>query len=83
MNPSTQRGPVRQRGRERRVSVKLLVVAAVGVAAILMATLTAQAVVARTACNNHPLLINVGRVRRHLPGHFSASAGCSTGRVTR
>ena len=59
MNPSTQRGPVSQRGRQRRVSVKLLVVVAVGIAAILMATLTAQAVVARTACNNHPLLINV------------------------
>lgn len=59
MNPSTPRGPAGQRGRERRVSVKLLVVVAVGVAAILMATLTAQAVVARTTCNNHPLLINV------------------------
>jgi Ca-activated chloride channel homolog len=59
VNPSTQRGPVSQRGRERRVSVKLLVVVAVGVAVVLMATLTAQAVVARTTCNNHPLLINV------------------------
>ena len=59
MNPSTQRGPVSQRGRERRVSVKLLVVAAVVVAAILMARLTAQAIAAHASCTNHPLLLNV------------------------
>ena len=58
-HPHGQRGSVSERGRERRVSVKLLVVAAVGIAVVLMATLTAQAVVARTTCNNHPLLINV------------------------
>jgi Ca-activated chloride channel family protein len=62
VNPNTpraQRGSVSGRGRERRFSVKLLVVAAVGISVVLMATLTAQAVVARTTCNNHPLLVNV------------------------
>jgi Bacterial extracellular solute-binding protein len=32
---------------------------AVGISAVVMATLSAQAVVARTECNNHPLLVNV------------------------
>ncbi len=59
MNPSTQRGRVGRRGRDRHVSVKLLVAVAVGIASVLMATLAAQAVVARTSCNNHPLLVNV------------------------
>jgi hypothetical protein len=59
VNPSTQRGRVSRPGRKRRVSVKLLVVVAVGVASVLMATLAAQAVVARRSCNNHPLLVNV------------------------
>jgi hypothetical protein len=50
---------VSRRGRERYISVKLLVTIAVGISAILMVTLTAQAVVARTSCNDHPLLVNV------------------------
>lgn len=48
-----------RRGRERRVSVVLLVVIAVGIASVLMATLAAQAVVARSSCNDHPLEVNV------------------------
>ena len=48
-----------RRGRERRVSVVLLVVIAVGIASVLMATLAAQAVVARSSCNDHPLMVNV------------------------
>jgi Ca-activated chloride channel homolog len=39
--------------------VGLLVAIAVGISAVAMATLTAQAVVARTSCNDHPLLVNV------------------------
>jgi Bacterial extracellular solute-binding protein len=34
-------------------------VIAVGIAAVLMGTLTTQAVMARTSCNDHPLLVNV------------------------
>ena len=37
----------------------LLVAIAVGIAAVLMGTLTAQAVMARTSCNDHPLVVNV------------------------
>jgi Bacterial extracellular solute-binding protein/von Willebrand factor type A domain len=50
---------VSRRGRERRVSVVLLVAIAVGIASVLMATLAAQAVVARSSCNDHPLEVNV------------------------
>ena len=39
--------------------MRLLVAIAVGISAVLMAALTAQAVAARNACNNHPLLVNV------------------------
>jgi hypothetical protein len=46
---------VSRRGRERHISVRLLVTIAVGISAVLMVTLTAQAVVARTSCNDHPL----------------------------
>jgi Ca-activated chloride channel family protein len=35
------------------------VVIAVGISTVLMATLAAQAVVARSTCDNHPLLVNV------------------------
>ena len=59
MNPRERRGRVSRRGRQRHVSVRLLTAGAVGVAAALMATLAAQAVVARTSCNQHPLLVNV------------------------
>jgi hypothetical protein len=54
-----RRGRVSRRGRERHVKVGLLVVIAVGIAAVLMGTLTAQAVMARTSCNDHPLVVNV------------------------
>jgi hypothetical protein len=50
---------VSRRGRERRVSVVLLIAIAVGIASVLMATLAAQAVVARSSCNDHPLEVNV------------------------
>ncbi len=59
MNPRERRGRVSRRGLERHVSVRLLVAITVGVASVLMAALTAQAVVARTTCNDHPLLLNV------------------------
>jgi hypothetical protein len=39
--------------------VGLLVAIAVGIAAVLMGTLTAQAVMARTSCSDHPLMVNV------------------------
>jgi hypothetical protein len=54
-----RRGRVSRRGRERHVRVSLLVAIAVAIAAILMGTLTAQAVMARTSCNDHPLTVNV------------------------
>jgi hypothetical protein len=39
--------------------VGLLVAIAVAISAVLMGGLTAQAVMARTSCNNHPLVLNV------------------------
>jgi Ca-activated chloride channel homolog len=54
-----RRGRVSRRGRERHVKLGLLVAIAVGIAAVLMGTLTAQAVMARTSCNDHPLVVNV------------------------
>ncbi len=59
MSSRARRGRVSRRGRERHVRVGLLVAIAVGISAVVMATLTAQAVVARTSCNDHPLLVNV------------------------
>jgi hypothetical protein len=54
-----RRGRVSRRGRERHVKLGLLVGLAVGIAAVLMGTLTAQAVMARTSCSDHPLVVNV------------------------
>jgi Ca-activated chloride channel homolog len=59
VNPRERRGRVSRRGRERYVSVRLLVAISVGIAAALMAALAAQAVVARASCNDHPLVVNV------------------------
>jgi von Willebrand factor type A domain len=59
VNQRARKGRVSRRGRERRVSVVLLVAIAVGIASVLMATLAAQAVVARSSCNDHPLQVNV------------------------
>jgi Bacterial extracellular solute-binding protein/von Willebrand factor type A domain len=59
VNPRERRGRVSRRGKERSVSVPLLIAIAVGASAVLMAGLTAQAVVARNTCNNHPLVVNV------------------------
>jgi hypothetical protein len=59
VNPRVRRGRVSRRGRERHVKLRLLVAIAVGISSALMATLAAQAIVARASCNNHPLLVNV------------------------
>jgi extracellular solute-binding protein len=59
VNPRERRGRVSRRGKERNVSVPLLTAIAVGISAAVMAALTAQAVVARSTCNNHPLVVNV------------------------
>ena len=59
MKSRARRGRVSRRGRERHVRVGLLVAIAVGIAAVLMGTLTAQAVMARSSCNDHPLVVNV------------------------
>jgi Ca-activated chloride channel homolog len=59
VNPRERRGRVSRRGKERNVSVPLLIAIAVGASAALMAGFTAQAVVARNTCNNHPLVVNV------------------------
>jgi Ca-activated chloride channel homolog len=54
-----RRGRVSRRGRERRVKISLLVALAVVISAVVMGTLSAQAVMARAQCNNHPLVLNV------------------------
>jgi hypothetical protein len=59
VNQRARRGRVSRRGRERHVRVRLLLVIAVGISAVVMGTLTAQAVMARAQCNNHPLVLNV------------------------
>ncbi len=59
MSSRARRGRVSRRGRERHVRVGLLVAVAVVISAVLMGGLTAQAVMARTNCNNHPLVVNV------------------------
>jgi Ca-activated chloride channel homolog len=59
VNQRARRGRVSRRGRERHVKVGLLLVIAVGISAVAMGTLTAQAVMARAQCNNHPLILNV------------------------
>ena len=59
MSSRARRGRVSRRGRERHVRVGLLVAIAVVVSAVLMAGLTAQAVMARTNCNDRPLVLNV------------------------
>lgn len=59
MNPRERPGRVGRRGRERKVSVALLTAIAITISAALMATLAAQAVVARNTCNDHPLVLNV------------------------
>ncbi len=59
MNPRERPGRVGRRGRERNVSVALLAAIAITISAALMATLAAQAVVARNTCNDHPLVLNV------------------------
>jgi Bacterial extracellular solute-binding protein/von Willebrand factor type A domain len=59
VKPRERRGRVSRRGRERHVSVPLLVAIAVGISSALMAGLAAQAIVERNSCNDHPLLLNV------------------------
>ena len=59
MSSRARRGRVSRRGRERHVRVGLLVAVAVVISAVLMGGLTAQAVMARTNCSNHPLVVNV------------------------
>jgi hypothetical protein len=54
-----RRGRVSRRGRERHVRVWLLVAIAVVISGAAMAGLSAQAVLARTSCNDHPLVLNV------------------------
>lgn len=59
MSSRARRGRISRRGRERHVRVGLLVAIAVAISAVLMAGLTTQAVMARTNCNDHPLVLNV------------------------
>jgi len=94
VNQRARKGRVSRRGRERRVSVVLLVVIAVGIASVLMATLAAQAVVARSSCNDHPLQVNVAASDDIAPAvqpvaqlfnrqNHQAAGRCVTVRVTR
>jgi len=59
VNQRARKGRVSRRGRERHVRVGLLIAIAIGIASVLMAGLAAQAVVARSTCDNHPLTVNV------------------------
>jgi Ca-activated chloride channel homolog len=54
-----RRGRVSRRGRERHVRVWLLVAIAVVISGATMGGLSAQAMMARTSCNDHPLVLNV------------------------
>jgi hypothetical protein len=59
VNQRARRGRVSRRGRQRHIKVRLLLVVAVGISAIVMGTLTATAVMARAQCNDRPLVLNV------------------------
>jgi hypothetical protein len=59
VNQRARRRRVSRRGRERHIKVRLLLVIAVGISAIVMGTLSATAVMARAQCNDHPLVLNV------------------------
>jgi hypothetical protein len=59
MQPGERRGRVGKRTRERHVSVRLLLAIAIAVPVVIMGGLTAQAVLARTSCTDHPLVLHV------------------------
>ena len=94
MNQRARKGRVSRRGRERHVRVGLLVAIAIGIASILMASLAAQAVVTRSSCENHPLMVNVAVSDDIAPAvqnvaqlfnrqHHQAGGQCVEAQVTR
>jgi Bacterial extracellular solute-binding protein len=94
VNQRARKGRVSRRGRERHVRVGLLVAIAIGIASILMASLAAQAVVARSSCDNHPLMVNVAVSDDIAPAaasvaqlfnrqHHQAAGQCVEAQVTR
>jgi hypothetical protein len=58
VNPRERRG-IGRRGRERHVSVRLLLAIAIAVPAVLMGGLTAQALLTNTSCSHDPVMVNV------------------------
>jgi hypothetical protein len=58
VNPRQRRG-IGRRGRERHVSLRLLLAIAIAVPVVLMGGLTAQALLTNTSCNHDPLMVNV------------------------
>jgi Ca-activated chloride channel homolog len=88
-----RRGRVSRRGRQRHVRVGLLVAIAVVISGAAMAGLSAQAVMARTSCNDHPLAVNVAVSPDLAPAiqrvgqlfnrqHHQADGRCTVVRVT-
>jgi len=82
-----------RRGRQRRVSTRALVTAAAVIAATLMVTLTAQAIVSRATCEDHPVLLNVAVTDDLAPAveqvaqlfnrqHHKAGGSCADVEVT-
>jgi Ca-activated chloride channel homolog len=94
VNQRARKGRVSRRGRERHVRAGLLVAIAIGIASILMASLAAQAVMARSSCDDHPLTVNVAVSDDIAPAvqsvarlfnrqHHLASGQCVEAQVTR
>jgi Bacterial extracellular solute-binding protein len=94
VNQRARKGRVSRRGRERHVRVGLLVAIAIGIASILMASLAAQAVVTRSSCDDHPLMVNVAASDDIAPAvqsvaqlfnrqHHQAAGQCVETQVTR
>jgi hypothetical protein len=94
VNQRARKGRVSRRGRERHVRVGLLVAIAIGIASVLMAGLAAQAVMARSSCDDHPLTLNVAVSDDIAPAaasvaqlfnrqHHQAAGQCVEAKVTR
>jgi Bacterial extracellular solute-binding protein/von Willebrand factor type A domain len=94
VNQRARKGRVSRRGRERHVRVGLLIAIAIGIASVLMAGLAAQAVVARSSCDDHPLTLNVAVSDDIAPAvqsvaqlfnrqHHQAAGQCVEAKVTR
>ncbi len=59
MHPGERRGRVGKRTRERHVSLRLLLAIAIVIPVAVMGGLSAQTVLARTSCTDHPVVVHV------------------------